>query len=42
MIHQIINSAKKFKNFYNKCDFIIYEKSKKLIKLQKKKLKKIK
>ena len=40
MILQIISSAKKFNNFYNKCDFIIYEKSNKLIKAQKEKLKK--
>ena len=39
MINQIINSSKKFDNFYNNCNFIIYEKSKKLIKLQKEKLK---
>ena len=39
MIHQIISSSKKFTNFYSKCNFIIYEKSKKLIKLQKEKLK---
>ena len=40
MMLQIINSSKKFKNFYNNCDFKIYEKSKKLIKVQKRKLKK--
>ncbi len=40
MIHQIISSAKKFKYFFNKCDFIIYEKSSSLIKLQKNRLKK--
>ena len=40
MMYQIINSAKRFKKFFNKCNFIIYEKSNKLIKLQKEKLKK--
>ncbi len=40
MMLQIIASAKIFKNFYSKCNFIIYEKSNKLIKLQKDKLKK--
>ena len=40
MMFQIITSSKRFKNFYNKCNFSIYEKSNKLIKLQKKKLKK--
>tara|TARA_Y100000590_G_scaffold437445_1_gene559115 strand:+ start:1496 stop:2569 length:1074 start_codon:yes stop_codon:yes gene_type:complete len=40
MMYQIISSAKRFKKFYNKCNFSIYEKSNKLIKLQKKKLKK--
>ncbi len=40
MLYQIIKSAKKFKYFFNKCNFIIYEKSTKLIKLQKHKLKK--
>tara|TARA_Y100000590_G_scaffold205981_1_gene233516 strand:- start:529 stop:1572 length:1044 start_codon:yes stop_codon:yes gene_type:complete len=40
MMSQIIASAEKFKNFYNKCNFSIYEKSKKLIKLQKERLKK--
>ena len=39
MISQIIRSARNFKKFYNKCDFIIFEKSNKLIKLQKEKLK---
>ena len=39
MISQIISSAKNYKIFYNKCDFIIFEKSNKLIKLQKEKLK---
>ena len=42
MIHQIITSSKKFDNFYNMCNFLIYEKSEKLIKIQKKNLKKIK
>ncbi len=40
MMFQIINSAKKFTKFYNKCNFSIYEKSNKLIKSQKEKLKK--
>ena len=40
MMHQIIKSSKKFSNFYEKCEFIIYEKSKSLINIQKKKLKK--
>ena len=40
MMNQIIRSAKKFNYFFEKCEFIIYEKSKKLIQLQKKKLKK--
>ncbi len=39
MINQIIVTSKKFKNFYNNCDFLIFEKSENLIKLQKKKLK---
>tara|TARA_B100001029_G_C15050075_1_gene450050 strand:- start:807 stop:1850 length:1044 start_codon:yes stop_codon:yes gene_type:complete len=39
MMYQIINSSKKFKDFYNKCNFIIFEKSNNLIKLQKEKLK---
>ena len=39
MISQIISSASNFKKFYNKCDFIIFERSNKLIKLQKEKLK---
>ena len=39
MMVQIINSSKKFEKFYNKCDFFIYEKSNKLIELQKKLLK---
>ena len=37
MTSQIIKSAINFKKFYNKCDFIIFEKSNKLIKLQKEK-----
>tara|TARA_Y100001970_G_scaffold48925_1_gene62056 strand:+ start:10120 stop:11160 length:1041 start_codon:yes stop_codon:yes gene_type:complete len=40
LMFQIINSAKKFNEFYQKCEFIILEKSKKLIKVQKNKLKK--
>ena len=40
MMYQIIRSSKRFTNFFSKCDFIIYEKSKKLIQIQKKKLKK--
>ena len=40
MMLQIINSAKNFNRFFNNCNFIIYEKSKKLIKEQKIKLKK--
>mgnify|MGYP001169319486 FL=1 len=40
MMYQIINSAKKFDYFFKNCDFCIYEKSKKLINLQKLKLKK--
>ncbi len=39
MLSQIISSAKKFSYFFNNCSFIIHEKSNKLIKLQKKKLK---
>ncbi len=39
---QIINSSKKFTDFYENCNFIIYEKSKKLTLLQKKILKKSK
>ncbi len=39
MMNQIIRSSKRFGNFYNKCNFIIYEKSNNLIKAQKKKLK---
>ena len=38
MMHQIITSSKNFGNFYNNCHFKIYEKSEKLIKVQKKKL----
>tara|TARA_B100000965_G_scaffold310427_1_gene269781 strand:+ start:840 stop:1880 length:1041 start_codon:yes stop_codon:yes gene_type:complete len=40
MMFQIITSAKRFKKFYKKCNFAIFEKSNKLIKLQKEKLKK--
>ena len=40
MMIEIINSSRRFDDFYNNAEFIIYEKSKKLIKLQKKKLKK--
>ncbi len=40
MMDQIISSAKKFNNFYLKCNFMIYERSKKLINFQKIKLKK--
>ena len=36
MMYQIIKSSKKFSNFYEKCEFIIYEKSKSLINIQKK------
>ena len=39
MMSQIIASAKRFKKFYNKSNFIIFEKSNKLVKLQKEKLK---
>ena len=39
MMVQIINSSKKFEKFYNKCDFFIYEKSNRLIELQKELLK---
>jgi len=39
MLNHIISSSKKFENFFSNCNFIIYEKSKKLIKLQKKNLK---
>ena len=40
MLFQIIRSAKKFDHFFKNCEFIIYEKSRKLINLQKEKLKK--
>ncbi len=40
MMSQFISTAKSFKKKFNMCNFIIYEKSNKLIKLQKKKLKK--
>ena len=40
MMYHIIRSAKRFKNFYRNSSFIIYEKSNKLIRLQKKKLQK--
>jgi len=40
LMYQIINSAEKFNVFFNKCNFKIFEKSRKLIELQKKKLKK--
>ncbi len=40
MMNQFINSAKKFEYFFENCNFVIYEKSKKLINLQKIKLKK--
>ena len=40
MMRQIILSSKRFTNFYNKCEFMIFEKSKKLIQVQKKKFKK--
>ena len=39
MMHQLINSSKKFKNFKDNCNFIIFEKSEKLINLQKETLK---
>jgi len=42
MLHQIILSSKKFDNFYNMCNFLIYEKSEKKKKKKKKNLKKIK
>ena len=35
MMHQIINTSKRFFNFHKKCKFIIYEKSPKLINVQK-------
>ena len=37
MMSQFISTAKSFKKKFNMCNFIIYEKSNKLIKLQKKK-----
>ena len=40
MIKQIIISSKKFNNFHKNCNFKIFEKSEKLIKLQKSRLKK--
>tara|TARA_Y100000591_G_C21823729_1_gene695237 strand:- start:658 stop:1731 length:1074 start_codon:yes stop_codon:yes gene_type:complete len=39
MMHQIIISSKKFSNFYKNCEFIIFEKSKSLIQVQKRRLK---
>ena len=42
MMLQILTSSKRFNKFYKVCDFIIYEKSKKLIHLQKQKLKNFK
>ena len=39
MMSQIIRSSKRFDNFFSNCEFMIYEKSPKLIKLQKKNLK---
>ena len=39
MMYQIISSAKNFNKFYNNCNFFIYEKSKKLIQIQKAKIK---
>ena len=39
MMLQFVISSKKFSNFYSKCNFFIYEKSKKLINLQKETLK---
>ena len=39
MMGQIVETSKKFKSFYNKCEFVICEKSEKLIKIQKEKLK---
>tara|TARA_A100001035_G_C27734760_1_gene478511 strand:+ start:217 stop:1260 length:1044 start_codon:yes stop_codon:yes gene_type:complete len=39
MMHQIINTSKRFFDFHKKCKFIIYEKSPKLINVQKEKLK---
>ena len=40
MMAHIIYSAKRFKDFYGNCNFIIFEKSNRLIKFQKKKLRK--
>ena len=42
MMSQIIRSSQKFSSFKSNCNFIIYEKRKKLIKIQKKKLRKYK
>ena len=42
MIHDMINSFKKFPKFYKSCNFIILEKSPFLKKIQKKKLRKLK
>ena len=42
MMSQIIRSSQKFSSFKSNCNFIIYEKSTKLIKIQKKKLRKYK
>jgi len=39
MMLQFVISSKKFSNFYSKCNFFIYKKSKKLINLQKETLK---
>ena len=39
MMSQIVETSKKFESFYNKCEFVICEKSEKLIKIQKEKLK---
>ena len=39
MMNKIISSAKKFKKFFSKSNFFIYEKSNRLIELQKKELK---
>ncbi len=39
MMHQLVCTSKKFLEFNSKCNFIIYEKSQNLIKLQKQKLK---
>ena len=40
MMHQLVYTSKKFVEFDSKCNFIIYEKSQNLVKLQKQKLKK--